>query len=116
MNPDEFEQALQRDLASASRHDPTPAWKAEILARASAPAKGKVITFPRLVLLAWAACWAAALVLHFMTPGDGTSHLMARSTDHPSSPADNEWRTFKTRREAMSALLAANDSNNLVRP
>ncbi len=36
MNPDEFEQALMRDLASVSRHDPTPARKADILGHAFA--------------------------------------------------------------------------------
>ncbi len=116
MNPEDFEQALSRDLASVPRHDPTPAWKAEILARAAAPAKGKVITFPRLVLLAWAACWATACILHFMTPSDAASRLVVRSAENPPSPADNEWRTLKTRREAMFALLAANDSTNSTRP
>ena len=115
MNPDEFEQALMRDLASASRRDPTPAWKADILARASAPVRRKVITFPRPMLLAWAACWVAVLVLHFMTPSS-TPLLTADVSRHVSVPAKAEWRTLETRRQEMFALLASTDSNATAHP
>lgn len=115
MNPEEFEQALQRDLASASRRDPTPAWKAEILARATAHPKEKVRIFPRPILLAWAACWAVALLLHFMTPAN-PADLVAQSRPQSARAVAAEWRALQTQRAAMMSLLAANDSTNSSRP
>jgi hypothetical protein len=111
MNPEEFEQALMRDIASASRHDPTPDWKADILARAAAPTARKTITFSRLVVLAWAACWIVSLVLYFMTPASEPDRLA-----RVSSPVETPWRAIEAWHKSMSALLASNDANSSPRP
>jgi len=116
MNPDDFEQALSRDLASVPRHDPTPTWKADILGRALMKPKAKVLTFPKLMLGAWAACWIVAVALRFLTPSSVESWRTSYS-NAPSLPsADNDWRSLENHRNAMRAMLASNDSLNLTRP
>lgn len=116
MNPDEkFEQALARDIAAAPRHNPTAAWKADILGRALAKPKARVITFPRLMLGAWAACWAVALALQFLTPREPAPSL-AHSQKQPASSPESDWRAFENRQDAMRALLASNESPHFIRP
>jgi hypothetical protein len=116
MNSEDFEHALRRDLAAVPRHDPTAAWKADILARALAKPMARIITFPHLMLGAWAACWAVALVLRFLTPSSADSLQVAHSNASPSPSADADWRTLENHRNAMRALLASNDSSNLTHP
>ena len=116
MNPEEkFEQALARDIAAAARHDPTAAWKADILGRALAKPKARIITFPRLILGAWAACWAVALALQFLTPRDAAPSF-AYSKVQPASSPESDWRALENRQDAMRALLASNESSHLIRP
>jgi hypothetical protein len=116
MNPDDFEQALSRDLASVPRHDPTPAWKADILDRALVKPKTKLLTFPKLMLGAWAACWMVALALQVMTPSAAESLQVAHSNALSVPSAETDWRALENHRNAMRALLASNESINLTRP
>jgi hypothetical protein len=117
MNPEEnFEQALARDIAAAPRHDPTATWKADILARALPKPQAKIVTFPRLMLSAWAACWAVALALQFLTPHEGLPPSLTHSRPRPSSTPENDWRVLEDRRDAMKRLLASNESSHLIRP
>lgn len=116
MNPEEkFEQALARDIAAAPRHDPTTAWKTDILARAAGRPQAKVITFPRLMLGAWAACWAVALALQFLTPHEAAPSFAHSKVQTEFSP-ENDWRALEDRRDAMRALLASNEPSHLIRP
>jgi hypothetical protein len=95
MNNDEFEQKLQALTAALHRPDPTPGWKAEILARARREAN--VIPLrrtlpPRWLMLSWAAAWVAILGLELSAPHDpalpaGREMAAAPAqTSDPSSP------------------------------
>jgi hypothetical protein len=58
--------------------DPTPAWKADILARARREAMGiplKKTLPPRWLMHAWAAAWVAILLMHFASPSDPASEV-----------------------------------------
>ena len=82
MNHDDFENKLQSLTRELRRPDPTAGWKDEILARAlreAAPAKSRVLP-PRWLMGAWAAAWAAVIVLTFSAP----------STTSPSSTTAGE--------------------------
>ena len=65
MNPDErFEERLRELSKTDSGDDPTAAWKAEILLRATAAATApRRIAPPRGLLLAWGTAWAAIALL-----------------------------------------------------
>ena len=66
MNDDNFEKKLLALTGAAGRPDPTPAWKADILARALREAEAAPLTRlapPRWLLLSWAAAWIAILTL-----------------------------------------------------
>jgi len=67
MNDDDFEQKLREASRALSHSDPTPAWKEEILATARREA-GAIFAPPRPLLFAWAAAWAAIVVLSLSTP------------------------------------------------
>lgn len=87
MNPDErFEERL-RELArtSGGGDDPTPAWKAEILAAAAEKAvpSGR-LTPPRPLLLAWAAAWIAIASLSWS--GTDPSDPESRVALPPAAP------------------------------
>jgi len=116
MNPDDFEQALSRDMAAVPRHDPTPAWKAEILNHALAKPKARIITFPKLMLGAWAACWIVSAGLRLLTPSDEAPTQPADPSVTIASSPDADWRSLENRRDAMRALLASNDPINLPHP
>jgi hypothetical protein len=64
---DDFEEKLLRAASASRRGDPTPAWKADILARARSAA-GKRSGPPRVLVAAWAMAWAAIVLLTFATP------------------------------------------------
>lgn len=69
MNNDEFEKKLHALTGALHRPDPTPAWKAEILARARREAESiplKRTLPPRWLMFGWAAAWIAILVMNFM--------------------------------------------------
>jgi len=95
MNDDNFEKKLLALTGAAGRPDPTPAWKAEILARALRETEAAPVIRlapPRWLLLSWAAAWTAILVLSFTTPRDtmpGAARRIsaASATDHsPGAP------------------------------
>jgi hypothetical protein len=73
MNDDEFEAKLHALTSGLHRPDPTPAWKADILARARREAEA--IPFPRTLpprwlMLGWAAAWTAIVVLNLTAPSN----------------------------------------------
>ena len=72
MNNDDFEQKLQALTHALHRPDPTPAWKADILARARHEAGAvpfKTVP-PRWLMLSWAAAWVVIALMSFTTPRD----------------------------------------------
>ena len=76
MNDDDFEKKLHALTGSLHRPDPTPAWKADILARARREADAvpmKRMLPPRWLMLTWAAAWAAILTLNFTAPRETTA-------------------------------------------
>lgn len=71
MNDDAFEKKLRELTGALQRPDPTPVWKADILARArrEADAIGKKSTRPpRWFMAALGVAWAAILVMNVATP------------------------------------------------
>ena len=73
MNDDDFEQKLQALTGALHRPDPTPAWKADILARARREADAtpfKRMLPPRWLMLGWAAAWAVILGMNLTAPHD----------------------------------------------
>ncbi len=73
MNDDEFEKKLHTLTGALHRPDPTPAWKAEILARARREAAAipfKRTLPPRSLMFGWAAAWVAILVMDFTAPSN----------------------------------------------
>lgn len=111
MNDDEFEKKLHALTGGRQRHDPTPAWKADILARARREADA--IPFPRALpprwlMLGWATAWAAILALNLAAPSNPViepNRLAGTSERVPtnSTPAD----------ATSGALLAFHQRMNL---
>jgi hypothetical protein len=82
MNDEDFEKKLHDLTGALHRPDPTPAWKADILARARREAG--VIPMkrnlpPRWLMLGWAAAWAAVLVMNFTAPQDTSSDYAVKN-------------------------------------
>ncbi len=78
MKNEEFENTLHTLTRTLHRVDPTPAWKADILARARREAMGiplKKTLPPRWLMHAWAAAWVAILLMHFASPSDPASEV-----------------------------------------
>jgi hypothetical protein len=119
MNHDEdFEQALRDRLTAArrQRNDPTPAWKQEILARASESRdQTKKAVGPRWLLVTLGAAWCVIFVLKLTTPEtrDEVAPLMA-TTLNQSGEADGEATRGKQPLTALDALLAINSQNQAV--
>ena len=99
MNNDDIEKKLRALTGALHRPDPTPTWKADILARARleasvADAIPMKRTFPPgWLVLSWAAAWVAILALNFTTPKDvassaarGFAITHAPSTELSASP------------------------------
>lgn len=86
MNEDERFEARLRELALASdAHDPTAAWKEEILAVALRPSVS--ISPPRPLLYAWIAAWVTTLFLAWSTePVPVPTRYAAHG---PSAPASS---------------------------
>ena len=73
MNDDDFEKKLHALTGALHRPDPTPAWKAGILARARREADAipfKRLLPPRWLMLGWAAAWAVILAMNLTAPHD----------------------------------------------
>ncbi len=96
MNDDEFEMKLRALTRALHRPDPTPAWKADILARARREAEAipiKRALPPRWLALSWATAWAAIFALNLTAPRDsappatrGIATAPAPSTELNASP------------------------------
>lgn len=70
---DDFEKELHALTRALHRPDPTPAWKADILARARREADVlpmKRMLPPRWLMTSWAAAWIAIVALDFTAPED----------------------------------------------
>ncbi|QIF05269.1 hypothetical protein [Roseimicrobium sp. ORNL1] len=77
MNDDAFEKKLESLAGAMPRPDPTPQWKAEILARARREAEASAVTPrrvlpPRWLMTVWCTAWVAIALLRFSTPADST--------------------------------------------
>jgi hypothetical protein len=87
MNEDDFEKKLRALTGAFQRPDPTPAWKADILARARREARAIPMQRtlpPRWLMLSWAAAWVAVFVLNFTAPSEPQA-LMARTMPDPDA-------------------------------
>ena len=93
MNDDDFEKKLHTLTGALHRPDPTPTWKADILARARREADAipfKRMLPPRWLMLGWAAAWAVILAMNLAAPresGLSTNHDLAASGTDPASAA-----------------------------
>lgn len=76
MNDDDFEKKLNSLTTTLHRPDPTPAWKADILACAMREADvahpKRTLMPPRWLLMTWGTAWAAVLVLNLAVPQTAT--------------------------------------------
>ena len=93
MNDDDFEKKLQSLTSALHRPDPTPEWKADILARSLREAdvvRPKRALPPRWLVVTWGAAWAAIVVLNLAAPQasiqTGSSQAIA-ATAEPTAPA-----------------------------
>jgi len=90
MNDDDFEKKLHALTGALHRPDPTPAWKAGILARARREAGAIPLNRtmpPRWLMLSWAAAWAAILALNFAAPRDTTASVARSVADSKTKPS-----------------------------
>ena len=105
MNDDAFEKKLESLAGSLSRPDPTPEWKADILARARreaatpSPSPGRTLP-PRWLMTAWCAAWAVIAVLHFSTP---TGTVIGQS----AAPLADARRGSDTRSDTPSSASSS---------
>lgn len=85
MNPDErFEERLRELSKTDPGHDPTAAWKVEILHRATAAATApRRIAPPRGLVLAWGAAWAVIALLSWSQPEEEDTTPVANTPGTP---------------------------------
>jgi anti-sigma-K factor RskA len=93
-NDDEFEKKLQSLTSALHRPDPTPEWKADILARAmreaDAARQKRTLLPPRWLMVTWGTAWAAIVVLNFAAPQTSIqtgSPQIAAPSAAPGGPA-----------------------------
>jgi hypothetical protein len=112
MNDDEFEKKLHALTGGLRRPDPTPAWKADILARARREADA--VPFQRTLppcwlMLGWAAAWVAILAMNFTAPSNPApeSGRVASSNAEPASaaPTDRSAPTLLAFHQRMNLNL-----------
>jgi len=103
---DDFENRLMRDIVATARHDPTREWKAGILANAAAVPRVKSLRVPRWLLVSWASCWIATLVLYFMTPSSHSDVITPRSATAQLAGAENP--SLAQHNRTLEAMLAQN--------
>ena len=92
MNDDAFEKKLESLAGSLPRPDPTPSWKADILARARREAGTNTASSrralpPRWLMTVWCAAWGLIAIMHFTTPVDHPA--TAHSTYIAASPSES---------------------------
>lgn len=96
MNDEEFEKNLQTLTSALERPDPTAAWKADILARASretATPLSRRLLPPRWLLFSWVAAWVAIAWMSFTTPRNadpGRPTNFAITPDKPNAKPISE--------------------------
>jgi hypothetical protein len=103
MNDDPFERQLRALSAGLRRPDPTPAWKAEILARAQREAATQLpvgLGPPRWLMLSWATAWAAIVLLYVTAPQEGITR------DGPETAQVQQPRTAPDSPNERTTLLA----------
>ncbi|WP_038160570.1 hypothetical protein [Verrucomicrobium sp. BvORR106] len=115
---DDFEQELRDRLVAArgQRQDPTPAWKQEILARASESRdQATKAVGPRWLLVTLGGAWCVIFVLKLTTPEtrDEVAPSMAATLNQPGD-ADGDASRGKLPLTALDALLAINSQNQAV--
>jgi hypothetical protein len=111
VNDDDFEKKLHALTDALHRPDPTPAWKADILARArreaTVPPMKRTLP-PRWLMLSWAAAWTAILGLNLTAPQDPafpmTSGLASRAPA-PSPDVSVPPRTLLAYQRIMNLNL-----------
>jgi len=93
MNDDDFEKKLLALTGALHRPDPTPAWKADILAKARREADTiplKRSLPPRWLMLSWATAWGAIFAFHLTQPSatkpNAESIVSAKPSVKPASP------------------------------
>jgi hypothetical protein len=107
MNDDAFEKKLESLAGELPRPDPTPQWKADILARARreaavSTATPRRILPPRWLMTVWCTAWAVIAMLHFSTPA-------GPSTGEHAAPLADTKRSSDTGSDAPST-----DSSSLT--
>ena len=113
MNDDEFEKKLHKLTSALRRPDPTPAWKADIVARARREAATIPLQRtlpPRWLMLGWAAAWTVILVMNLTAPsnpGPETNHFAGASKREPAmaAPTDSTARTLLAFHHRMNLEL-----------
>lgn len=112
MNDEDFENKLREITGALHRPDPTPAWKADILARACREADATRTTRllpPRWLMTTWAAAWVAILAMNFFTQRDGASDIALNS-----SPAQKQTSPDLTSPQGgLPTLIAFHQRLNL---
>ena len=92
MNDEEFEDKLRALTTKVTRPDPTPAWKADILAQARrARAKGAPHA-PRWLLTVLGAAWLLIAALRFSTPADSSVRGASPSSTVAASQRETSMR------------------------
>jgi len=94
MKPEDFENRLKDLTTGITRPDPTPSWKADILATARAaavlPEETPRKLPPRWLMALWGTAWAVIVLMHFSTPHAGTESLAHAApplpTQKPEAP------------------------------
>lgn len=103
MNNDALEDKLRALASQLQRPDPTPEWKAEILARAAQARTKAAPRTPRWLLATLGAAWVLIAALRLSTPDNPAAFSTAASTE-PHAAGDTSW----------SALMAFHSNPELT--
>lgn len=115
MNHDDtdFEKKLRALAGALRRPDPTPAWKADILARARREADAiptARLLPPRLLTFTWAAAWVAIALLSIATPRNPDRNP---SSDPAVSLADRNHASATAIDTSLQTLVAFHRQYNV---
>ena len=106
MNDEEFEEKLRALTGKLARPDPTPEWKAAILARARS---GPPIRVPRWPLLTLGMAWLCIAVLHLATPDSAVRQDYVGGADPRVETVVAFGKTSDTPLQALLALQSNPD-------
>lgn len=102
MNGDDFEKKLEALTGALRRPDPTPQWKADILARARreadgspAPTPARRLLPPTWLMATWGAAWVLIVGLYLSMPHSGgqAGPSASATTAAVAPPAEPKPRT-----------------------